>query len=96
MSRKLFGTDGIRGKAGDPPLDRRNAYALGVALGGWIHERKLHPSVVIGMDTRESGGWLAASVAGGLRSLNVGWILPVWSRLRVWHSWLARMTMPRV
>ena len=68
MSRKLFGTDGIRGKAGDPPLDRRHAYALGVALAGWIHGRQLHPSVVIGMDTRESGTWLAGSVAQGLRS----------------------------
>jgi phosphoglucosamine mutase len=71
MSRKLFGTDGIRGKAGDPPLDRRHAYALGVALAGWIHGRQLHPSVVIGMDTRESGVWLAGSVARGLRSQDV-------------------------
>ena len=72
MSRKLFGTDGIRGKAGDPPLDRRHAYALGVAVAGWIHGRQLHPSVVIGMDTRESGAWLAGSVAQGLRSQKVG------------------------
>ena len=71
MSRKLFGTDGIRGKAGDPPLDRRHAFALGVALAGWIHDRQLHPSVVIGMDTRESGPWLAGAVAQGLRSRNV-------------------------
>ena len=71
MSRKLFGTDGIRGRAGDPPLDRRHAYALGVALAGWIHGRTLHPGVVIGMDTRESGSWLAGSVAQGLRSLKV-------------------------
>ena len=71
MSRKLFGTDGIRGKAGDAPLDRRHAFALGVALAEWIHERELHPGVVIGMDTRESGPWLAASVAGGLKSKQV-------------------------
>lgn len=71
MSRKLFGTDGIRGKAGDPPLDRRHAYALGVALAEWIHARQLHASVVIGMDTRESGEWLAGSVAQGLRSQKV-------------------------
>ena len=71
MSRKLFGTDGIRGKAGDPPLDRRHAYALGVALAEWIHARQLHASVVIGMDTRESGAWLAGSVAQGLRSQKV-------------------------
>ena len=67
----MFGTDGIRGKAGDPPLDRRHAYALGVALAEWIHARQLHASVVIGMDTRESGEWLAGSVAQGLRSQKV-------------------------
>ncbi len=67
----MFGTDGIRGKAGDPPLDRRHAYALGVALAGWIHARHLHPSVVIGMDTRESGVWLAGAVAQGLRSQKI-------------------------
>ena len=71
MSRQLFGTDGIRGKAGDPPLDRRHAYALGVALAGWIQERGLHPKVVIGMDTRESGMWLAGSVAQGLQTQKV-------------------------
>ncbi|HEY3743313.1 MAG TPA: phosphoglucosamine mutase [Bryobacteraceae bacterium] len=71
MSRKLFGTDGIRGKAGDPPLDRPHAFALGVALAEWIHAKHLHPGVVIGMDTRESGPWLAGSVAAGLQSLDV-------------------------
>ena len=35
LSRKLFGTDGIRGIAGEPPLDERTAHALGVALGEW-------------------------------------------------------------
>lgn len=71
MSRELFGTDGIRGKAGEPPMDRAHAYALGVALGEWIANRQLHPSVVIGMDTRESGPWLAGSVAQGLRSKKI-------------------------
>ena len=72
MSRQLFGTDGIRGVAGEPPMDRRTAYALGVALGEWAVEisPKEHAAggaeVVIGMDTRESGTWLAEQVAGGL------------------------------
>ena len=52
-------------------MDRSHAYALGVALAGWIHARQLHPSVVIGMDTRESGVWLAGSVAQGLKSQKV-------------------------
>lgn len=67
MSRKLFGTDGIRGVAGKPPLDPATAYALGVALGAWVHSASQPHEVVIGMDTRESGTWLAESVAGGLK-----------------------------
>ncbi|HEX4165267.1 MAG TPA: phosphoglucosamine mutase [Bryobacteraceae bacterium] len=70
--RELFGTDGIRGVAGEPPLDPRTAHALGVALGSWARgaSKKEHlggrPEVLIGMDTRESGPWLAQQVAGGL------------------------------
>ncbi|MGA7413016.1 MAG: phosphoglucosamine mutase [Bryobacteraceae bacterium] len=76
MSRQLFGTDGIRGVAGKPPLDPRTAFALGVALGAWATENNAgenhhHPEIIIGMDTRESGPWLAASVAGGLQRSGV-------------------------
>ena len=77
MSRQLFGTDGIRGVAGEPPLDARTAHALGVALGTWAQEAAAHGAndhsaeVLIGMDTRESGPWLAAQVAGGLERAGV-------------------------
>src|SRR5579884_697355 len=75
MSRQLFGTDGIRGIAGEPPLDARTAHALGVALGEWSkvsgHQKGGLAEVLIGMDTRESGPWLAAQVAGGLASSGV-------------------------
>lgn len=71
MSRQFFGTDGIRGVAGTPPMDVRTAYALGIALGKWAVESSpkqagVAPEVAIGMDTRESGTWLAEQVAGGL------------------------------
>jgi phosphoglucosamine mutase len=66
MARVLFGTDGIRGIAGEYPLDPRTANALGAGLGKWVLESKKEPEVAIGMDTRESGPWLAAEVAGGL------------------------------
>ncbi len=76
MSRQLFGTDGIRGIAGEPPLDARTAHALGFALGSWAcrtgaQEGTRTPEVLIGMDTRESGLWLAEQVAGGLAGAGV-------------------------
>jgi phosphoglucosamine mutase len=77
--RKLFGTDGIRGTAGESPLDRTTMFAVGVALGQWIGTHHLNPEVVLGMDTRESGPWIAEHVAGGLiqsgvRARNAGLI----------------------
>lgn len=66
MARKLFGTDGIRAAAGAYPLDAVTVHALGAALGRWIVAEDRIRAVVIGMDTRESGGWMAAEVAGGL------------------------------
>jgi phosphoglucosamine mutase len=63
--RKLFGTDGIRAVAGEPPLDRRTVYAVGVALARTMGPK---PRVVLGMDTRESGPWIAATLAAGLRA----------------------------
>ncbi len=66
MAKKLFGTDGVRGVAGEYPLDPPTVHALGVALGDVIKEAGPSPEVVIGMDTRESGPWIARQVAGGL------------------------------
>lgn len=64
MSRTLFGTDGIRGAAGVPPLDTATVFAFGAALGEWVSN---HASrrIIVGMDTRESGPGLAATVAAG-------------------------------
>ncbi|MBL8174732.1 MAG: phosphoglucosamine mutase [Bryobacterales bacterium] len=67
MGRQLFGTDGIRGVAGDYPLDRRTVYAVGVALGHWaVGIHGADSTILIGMDTRESGPWIAATVAAGI------------------------------
>ena len=66
MSKQLFGTDGIRGVAGEAPLDPATVYALGVSLGRETASRRSEPEIVIGTDTRESGKWLAELVAGGL------------------------------
>jgi phosphoglucosamine mutase len=66
VARVLFGTDGIRGVAGQAPLDPKTAQAVGAALGSWVVQSGQARQVVIGMDTRESGPWLAAEVAAGL------------------------------
>ncbi len=66
MSKKLFGTDGIRGVAGQPPLDPVTVSAFGMALAADLVKHANNPEVIIGMDTRESGPWIAEHVAGGL------------------------------
>ena len=72
MAKKLFGTDGIRGVAGDPPLDPRTIAALGIALGDDLKRRGLAANpVLVGMDTRESGPGIAAQLAEGLRRSGV-------------------------
>src|SRR5437764_6511611 len=68
MSRKLFGTDGIRGVAGEFPLDGGTVFAIGRALGHHLSRDKRRPRVVIGQDTRESSAWIADAVAAGLAS----------------------------
>jgi phosphoglucosamine mutase len=61
--KKLFGTDGIRAVAGQPPLDAPTIYAIGLALA---HHLGASPRVLLGMDTRESGTWIAATLTAGL------------------------------
>jgi phosphoglucosamine mutase len=65
--RKLFGTDGIRGVAGQFPLDRKTVYAIGLALAHSLRRQTENPHVLLGMDTRESGPWIAATLTHGLR-----------------------------
>jgi len=67
--RKLFGTDGIRGVAGQFPLDQPTVYAIGRALGDHLPEGPHR--VVIGQDTRESSSWIADTLAAGLRHAGV-------------------------
>lgn len=63
--RKLFGTDGIRGVAGEYPLNSATIYAIGCALG---HHLPSGPRrLVIGQDTRESSSWIADALSAGVR-----------------------------
>jgi phosphoglucosamine mutase len=65
--RRLFGTDGIRAVAGQYPLDATTIYSVGLALGHSLRKENARPKVLIGRDTRESGPWIAATLAEGLR-----------------------------
>jgi phosphoglucosamine mutase len=65
--RKLFGTDGIRAVAGEYPLDQNTIYACGLALGHSLRDMAAEPKVILGRDTRESGVWIATTLAAGLR-----------------------------
>ena len=65
MAKELFGTDGIRGVAGEYPLDPATIFAFGAALG---REAMGTEEILLGADTRESSPWLAELVAGGLES----------------------------
>ena len=66
--RVLFGTDGIRGVAGDPPLDQATVSAVGAALGRHLAAHRENAAVVIGQDTRESSPWIAATLSAALRT----------------------------
>lgn len=74
--RQLFGTDGIRGVAGEFPLSQAGVYAIGQALGRDLASRDLAaggsaPRAVIGQDTRESSAWIADRLTQGLASQGV-------------------------
>jgi phosphoglucosamine mutase len=69
--RQLFGTDGIRGVAGEYPLDQKTVVAIGRALGQRLAARDKSARVVIGQDTRESSAWISAALAAGLESAEV-------------------------
>lgn len=72
--RKLFGTDGIRGVAGEYPLDRRTVLAIGRAIGARLKRRNNDARIVIGQDTRDSSAWIAEALAEGLHVSDVGFV----------------------
>ncbi len=71
QTRQLFGTDGIRGVAGEFPLTRDSVYWIGRALGHNLVHVKPKPRVVIGQDTRVSSRWIADRLLQGLASVGV-------------------------
>ena len=71
QTRQLFGTDGIRGVAGEFPLTRDSVYWIGRALGHDLVRVNAHARVVIGQDTRVSSRWIADRFLQGLASVGV-------------------------
>ena len=76
MHRKYFGTDGIRGRVGEPPITPEIVMKLGWAAGRTLvsaegARRGDRPGVLIGKDTRISGYLLEAALEAGLSSAGV-------------------------
>lgn len=76
MTRKYFGTDGIRGKVGVAPITPSFVMRLGFAAGEVLVARERrrkneHPAVLIGKDTRISGYMLEAALEAGFSAAGV-------------------------
>ncbi len=71
MSRKYFGTDGIRGRANTHPMTAELALRLGVAVGHYFKGDARANRVVIGKDTRRSGYMLETALTAGLTSVGM-------------------------
>ncbi|AGT09666.1 phosphoglucosamine mutase [Paracoccus aminophilus] len=76
MSRKIFGTDGVRGKANAYPMTAEMALKLGAAAGRYFRRGgQEHHRVVIGKDTRLSGYMLENALTAGLTSTGMNVLL---------------------
>lgn len=71
MTRKYFGTDGIRGEANTFPMTAELALQLGIATGRYFRKTTDKPRVVIGKDTRRSGYMLENALTAGLNSVGM-------------------------
>jgi phosphoglucosamine mutase len=71
QQRQLFGTDGIRGVAGEFPLTAQSTNLIGRALGHDLIRTTAKAKAVIGQDTRESSRWIADRVSEGLAAVGV-------------------------
>lgn len=73
MAKKLFGTDGIRGKAGQFPLDAFTVRVIGDALTAILEKRiGKKPQIVTGRDTRESGELIEKALQAGISDADGG------------------------
>ena len=75
MSRKYFGTDGIRGTVGQAPITPDFVLRLAHAVGRVLKRREQRPTVLIGKDTRISGYMLESALESGFNSAGVDVVL---------------------
>jgi len=71
MTRKYFGTDGVRGTVGSSPMTPDFVLKLGYAAGKILSADAHHPAVLIGKDTRISGYMIEAALEAGLSAAGV-------------------------
>ena len=75
MSRRYFGTDGIRGTVGTQPITPDFMLRLGHAVGRVLKRSSARPTVVIGKDTRISGYMIESALEAGFASAGVNTLL---------------------
>lgn len=75
MSRQYFGTDGIRGTVGKPPITPDFVLRLAHAVGQVLKRSEARPTVLIGKDTRISGYMLESALESGFNSAGVDVVL---------------------
>ncbi len=75
MSRTYFGTDGIRGTVGQPPITPDFVLRLAHAVGRVLKKTEQRPTVLIGKDTRISGYMLESALESGFNSAGVDVVL---------------------
>ncbi|RZI69734.1 phosphoglucosamine mutase [Variovorax guangxiensis] len=75
MTRTYFGTDGIRGTVGQPPITPDFVLRLAHAVGQVLRKTEKRPTVLIGKDTRISGYMLEAALESGFNSAGVDVVL---------------------
>jgi len=75
MTRKYFGTDGIRGTVGQPPITPDFVLRLAHAVGQVLKKSEPRPTVLIGKDTRISGYMLESALESGFNSAGVDVVL---------------------
>ena len=75
LTRTYFGTDGIRGTVGEPPITPDFMLRLGHAVGRVLKSQDARPTVLIGKDTRISGYMIESALEAGFASAGVDVLL---------------------